>query len=402
MKTQEQLISAYSVESWESRQMVQQLTLKDYLSSEPNVISARNKLNEAKAALDEINRTLSGSSRASQDTRNLLKKDRDSAAEQVNRLANLVNQAESNAASYFKKNYERVSTTVYQSTVKKLEEAKKKAKTPEVSADIQATIDGLKEAIANPRPYQEPIVKKQIKVDEKGKVVETGSGNQQGQSFEFIQGIQDDIVGAGQYIVALGDAGRKTLAKELNKVYGLNLPMDGKYSPNLKAAYARALQDRLVRSVDFGRDISTPEFLRIAANEGTYKGKGGGITTTTDTDVDITRKTIGQVEQDIEEIAVKVLGRGISEEDKAEGWYDNLVNSINKMYEKGTKTVTTSTSRGGDGRIVSGSKRVTTPSVAEADIDALIERRLKKNDPESVGRKERLDFVSWMNKALGD
>ena len=382
--------------------MVQQLTLKDYLGSEPNVISARNKLNEAKAALDEINRTLSGSSRASQDTRNLLKKDRDSAAEQVNRLANLVNQAESNAASYFKKNYERVSTTVYQSTVKKLEEAKKKAKTPEVSADIQATIDGLKEAIANPRPYQEPIVEKQIKVDEKGKVVETGSGNQQEQSYEFIQGIQDDILGSGQYIVALGDAGRKTLAKELNKVYGLNLPMDGKYSPDLKAAYAKALQDRLIRSVDFGRDISTAEFLIIAAKEGTYKGKGGGTTTTTDTDVDITRKTVGQVNQDIEEIAVKVLGRSISEEDKAEGWYDNLVNSINKMYEKGTKTVTNSTLRGGDGKIVSGSKKVITPSVAEADIDALIERRLKKNDPESVGRKERIDFVSWMNKALGD
>jgi hypothetical protein len=382
--------------------MVQQLTLKDYLGSEPNVISARNKLNEAKAALDEINRTLSGSSRASQDTRNLLKKDRDSAAEQVNRLANLVNQAESNAASYFKKNYERVSTTVYQSTVKKLEEAKKKAKTPEVSEDIQATIDGLKEAIANPRPYQEPIVEKQIKVDEKGKVVETGSGNQQEQSYEFIQGIQDDILGSGQYIVALGDAGRKTLAKELNKVYGLNLPMDGKYSPDLKAAYAKALQDRLIRSVDFGRDISTAEFLRIAAKEGTYKGKGGGTTTTTDTDVDITRKTVGQVNQDIEEIAVKVLGRSISEEDKAEGWYDNLVNSINKMYEKGTKTVTNSTLRGGDGKIVSGSKKVITPSVAEADIDALIERRLKKNDPESVGRKERIDFVSWMNKALGD
>lgn len=382
--------------------MVQQLTLKDYLNSEPNVISARNKLNEAKAALDEINRTLSGSSRASQDVRNLLKKDRDSAAEQVNRLANLVNQAESNAASYFKKNYEKVSTTVYQSTVKKLEEAKKKTRTPEVAADIQATIDGLKEAIANPRPYQEPTVKNQIKVDEKGKVVKTAEGQEQGQSYEFVDNIKDDIVGAGQYIVALGDAGRKTLAKELNKVYGLNLPIDGKYSPDLKTAYSRALQDRLNRSVDFGRDISTAEFLRIAANEGTYKGKSGGITTTTDTDVDITRKTIGQVEQDIEEIAVKVLGRSISKEDKAESWYNDLVSSINKMYEKGTKTVTTSTSRGGDGRIVSGSKRVITPSVAEADIDALIERRLRKNDPESVGRKERLDFVSWMNKALGD
>jgi len=382
--------------------MVQQLTLKDYLNSEPNVISARNKLNEAKAALDEINRTLSGSSRASQDVRNLLKKDRDSAAEQVNRLANLVNQAESNAASYFKKNYEKVSTTVYQSTVKKLEEAKKKTKTPEVAADIQATIDGLKEAIANPRPYQEPIIKSQIKVDEKGKIVKTAEGQEQGQSQDFVNSIQDDLLNSRQYIAALGDAGRKRLAKEINKAYGSNLPIDGKYSPDLRDAYIKVLTDRLDKSIAYGRDISTPEFLRVAANEGTYKDRSGGITTKTDTDVTITRKTIGQVEQDIEEIAVKVLGRSISEEDKAESWYNNLVSSINKMYEKGTKTVTTSTSRGGDGRIISGSKRVTTPSVAEADIDALIERRLRKNDPESVGRKERLDFVSWMNKALGD
>ncbi len=132
------------------------------------------------------------------------------------------------------------------------------------------------------------------------------------------------------------------------------------------------------------------------------KKSGTGLTTTVDTDVDIVRKTKGQIDQDISEIAIKVLGRDISEEDKVEDWYKNLVNSIGKMYEKGTKTVTTATTRRGDGSTVSGSKRIVTPSVAEADIDALIERRLRKNDPESVGRKERLDFVSWMNKALGD
>ncbi len=83
-------------------------------------------------------------------------------------------------------------------------------------------------------------------------------------------------------------------------------------------------------------------------------------------------KTKGQIDQDISEIAIKVLGRDISDEDKAEDWYANLVNSIGKMYEKGTKTVTTGTTRAGDGRTISGSKRVVTPSVAEADIDALI------------------------------
>jgi len=209
------------------------------------------------------------------------------------------------------------------------------------------------------------------------------------------------INAAGRYVNDLKPADRKELAKNLQKANFYKGPIVDIYTDELVIAYQQALVANQARSLNLGKDISWGEFLQSKINETTALGRGG-ITTTTDTDVDITRKTIGQVEQDIEEIAVKVLGRSISEEDKAESWYDNLVKSINKMYEKGTKTVTTSTSRGGDGRIVSGSKRIVTPSVAEADIDALIERRLRKNDPESVGRKERLDFVSWMNKALGD
>ena len=258
--------------------MVQQLTLKDYLNSEPNVTSARTKLEEAKAALTEANRVLSGSSRASQDVINQVRSDRDLAQKKVNELSQVVRQAESSATDYFKKNYKQVSTSVYRETVKRLEAAKKQAKTPEVAEDIQATIDGLNEAIANPKPYQEPVVQTQAKGVQGGT---TGQGAQQGQGQpqepNFVQDINNDITLAGQYIAQdLTDAGRVTLAQELNKAYGLKLPTNGDYSPELKNAYVKMLTDRLIRSIDFGRNIPTAEFLVTAANEGTYKAEGAG------------------------------------------------------------------------------------------------------------------------------
>jgi hypothetical protein len=379
--------------------MVQQLTLEDYLKSDPNVIVARAKLQEAKLILDEAGRALRGSKFANQDVINDLKKLRAEAAKKYNSVLSVTRETEKTAENFFKKNYSKISTEVYSKTITNLEKAKKQARLPGQAEEIQRAINDLKQAIANPKPYVEKIPKIDTKKESKD-VAQTQEDKKVQQ--KFIEEINNDIVVSGQYVAELSGSQRKILAQELNKVYNLNLPIDGLYSPELKAAYQKALYDRQARSIDFNRNISLAEFLTVAAKEGTYKGKGGGLRTTIDTDVDITRRTAGQVDADINEIAVKVLGRNISEEDKAEDWYGNLVSSINKMYEKGTKTVTTSTTRGRDGRTVSGTKRVVTPSVAEADIDALIERRLRKNDPESVGRKERLDFVSWLNKSLGD
>jgi hypothetical protein len=71
------------------------------------------------------------------------------------------------------------------------------------------------------------------------------------------------------------DQQRVDLAAQLNKVYGINLPLNGKYSPDLKAAYQRMLSDKFVRSIDEGRTLSTPDFLTIATAEGTYRSAGG-------------------------------------------------------------------------------------------------------------------------------
>lgn len=91
---------------------------------------------------------------------------------------------------------------------------------------------------------------------------------------------------AGRFIASaeLGDAGRKQLAEQLNAAYGLKLPINGKYSPELKNAYIKALSDNLVRSTDFNQNIPLNDFLVIAATEGTYRkgGTGGGETPVTE------------------------------------------------------------------------------------------------------------------------
>ncbi len=73
---------------------------------------------------------------------------------------------------------------------------------------------------------------------------------------------------------------RVDLAKQLNIMYGINLPLNGAYSPDLKAAYQRFLQDKFVRSLDEGRTLSNAEFFAIGTKDGTYRQAGGAGTPT--------------------------------------------------------------------------------------------------------------------------
>jgi hypothetical protein len=92
------------------------------------------------------------------------------------------------------------------------------------------------------------------------------------------QELTNELATAGQFIAkSLDDQGRVDLAAQLNAVYGINLPLNGKYSPDLKAAYTRMLTDRFTRSLDEGRTIPVEEFLAIGTKEGTYRtGSGTG------------------------------------------------------------------------------------------------------------------------------
>jgi len=90
------------------------------------------------------------------------------------------------------------------------------------------------------------------------------------------QELANELATAGQFIARnLNDQQRADLAAQLNAVYGTNLPLNGKYSPDLKAAYTKMLTDKFTRSLDEGRTIPVEEFLAIGTKEGTYKQSGG-------------------------------------------------------------------------------------------------------------------------------
>lgn len=91
------------------------------------------------------------------------------------------------------------------------------------------------------------------------------------------QELTAELADAGKVLAQdLGEQERIDLATQLNKVYGLNLPLNGKYSPALKSAYVKMLADKFERSLDEGKTLSVQDFLTIGTLEGTYREAGAG------------------------------------------------------------------------------------------------------------------------------
>jgi hypothetical protein len=375
-------------------------TLKQFLDKDPQVKAARKKAQAARAELQRQQQALAAAgARADANTIDLINRRIQAAQAELEKQNENLSLVEASRTDYFSKNKKAIRTEERETTVaeakQELEDLlQQRRQDPRIAGPvIDARIQDLNEKINQTGKYAP-----QAKTKDQAGATITPEG-----STKELRNYTAEAQNAFKTVRAMTPQQRKALITSLKNA-GYNPPnVFEVYTDQLANEYLKAIGANQIRSKQFG-EISFSEFLaeKTIENNALKKAGGGGLTTVTDTDIDIVRKTKGQIDQDISEIAIKVLGRDISEEDKAEEWYTNLVNSIGKMYEKGTKTVTTSTSRAGDGRTVSGSKRVVTPSVSEADIDALIERRLRQGDPESVGRKERLDFVSWMNKALGD
>jgi hypothetical protein len=246
--------------------MATDITLQDYLKNDPGV-------KEAKKILSEATKSLTGARNVTPEVLAELQAIKTRAQQAYDKLV-------SDTTTYFKKNYVGISTSGIADSIAKLEASKLVAPNQETKDSLQVSIDNLKNNLANPKPYTEPVVKKETKTNKskdnktkiegvpEGSVVDTDSFTKQ-------------IEVAGQYIANLSVPGLKELATGLNRAYGLSLPVDGRYSPDLKSAYLKALSDNLVRSLDFNRTIPFAEFLVTAGNEGTYRsGAGAGPTMT--------------------------------------------------------------------------------------------------------------------------
>ena len=234
--------------------MAQDITLEDYLKNDPSV-------KQAKKVLDEAEKSLTGARNVTPDVLRELQAIKAQALQSYNSVVD-------QTTSYFKTNFIGISTAGISDSITKLEEAKKSAPNQDTIESIQISIDKLKEKQKNPQSYKEPVApkpKQKIKKDKNGKIVEEKT------STVDIDSFTKDIEKAGNYIANLDDNGRKVLAQQLNTAYGLKLPVDGKYSPDLKTAYLQALSDNLIRSLDFNRKIPFTEFLVVAGKEGVYK-----------------------------------------------------------------------------------------------------------------------------------
>jgi hypothetical protein len=244
--------------------MATDITLQDYLNNDPGV-------KEAKKILNEATKSLTGARNVTPDVLAELQAIQSRAQQVYNKLI-------SDTTTYFKKNYVGISTSGIADSIAKLEASKLVAPNQETKDSLQVSIDNLKNNLANPKPYTEPVVKTETKTnkskDNKPKIDGVPEG-----SVVDLDSFTKQIEVAGQYIANLSQPGLKELASNLNRAYGLTLPVDGRYSPDLKSAYLKALSDNLVRSLDFNRTIPFSEFLITAGNEGTYRsGAGAGPT----------------------------------------------------------------------------------------------------------------------------
>lgn len=159
-----------------------------------------------------------------------------------------------------------------------------------------------------------------------------------------------------------------------------------KYNKNLGDAYSRASMDWSNESARTGRPALTfREFLieNITPETG---AKGPSLPTRQVYEV---RK--GDIEADVNKIALPILQREIVESDKQQDWYKNLVKAIQDTYAKGTVTTTKQVVNPKTGK----KENVVTqsPKFSKEEVEQKITTTLLKADPESAARANRLDFA---------
>jgi hypothetical protein len=104
--------------------------------------------------------------------------------------------------------------------------------------------------------------------------------------------------------------------------------------------------------------------------------------------------TEDDIAADINEIALKRLGREIQDVDKDADWYQDLVKGINKLYSKGIVTTTKEVKNAKTGKM---EKVVTqTPGFSKEQISERITGAVETADPESLARKQRIDNTKWL------
>lgn len=101
-----------------------------------------------------------------------------------------------------------------------------------------------------------------------------------------------------------------------------------------------------------------------------------------------------QIDADIEEIAIKKLGRTLQDADRKADWYKDLIKGVQKLYAQGVVSqpseIVTNKKTGKQERIAR-----QTPEFSKEKVAQRITAAVEAADPESLDRKQRLDFTKW-------
>lgn len=101
-----------------------------------------------------------------------------------------------------------------------------------------------------------------------------------------------------------------------------------------------------------------------------------------------------QIDADINDVSMKVLGRTITDEDKQSDWYKDLTKGLNKMISKGIVTTSKTVKNKKTGKL----EQVTTqtPEFSKEAAQERITQAVEAADPESLERKRRIDNTKWL------
>ena len=101
----------------------------------------------------------------------------------------------------------------------------------------------------------------------------------------------------------------------------------------------------------------------------------------------------------IDEVAQNILGRTITATDKTAGWYQALNKTLNDMVQQGTVTTTKLVKNPKTGQMEN--VTIQKPEVSTEGLTQKITGALESADPESLARKQRIDFTKWLYGQMG-
>ena len=107
-----------------------------------------------------------------------------------------------------------------------------------------------------------------------------------------------------------------------------------------------------------------------------------------------------EIDADIEEIAVKRLGRTLQDADRNAEWYKDLVKGVQNLYSQGIVSE--------PGKLVKNKKTgqmenivAQSPQFSKEQVTKKITAAVEEADPISLQRKQDLDFANWAFNKMG-